>query len=208
MDGKQRHYLDTAQKSWVDVARNVLPLSAEEFESVWSACPDAPPRGRVMGMDVEFPRFTQGYGDAGDYPFAGQVARSRPLAHMPCLDRLKPLLAAGYNSALFNFYRAEAGHYIGPHSDDERGLQKGHDILSLTWADGGHFRRFRLTPKKGAKNASGLTLELRNGDVVVMGGQCQVTHKHEVMKIRKSKPQEGKGRRVNVTLRRLTQGEP
>ena len=41
---------------------------------------------------------------------------------------------------------------------------------------------------------------LRNGCLVVMGGMCQATHKHELMKVTKQLG-ESDGRRINLTLR-------
>jgi len=43
-------------------------------------------------------------------------------------------------------------------------------------------------------------LRLRNGCLVVMGGSCQQTHKHELMKVTRQLS-ESVGRRINLTLR-------
>ena len=97
---------------------------------------------------------------------------------------------------------------MGKHSDDERDLVPRQPILSLSWSTPGHYRRFRLTPKPrvtdallpdwGAKMPG--VLHLNNGDLVVMGGHCQETHMHEVMKPTKN-ARECKGWRVNMTFR-------
>ena len=70
-------------------------------------------------------------------------------------------------------------------------------------------RRFRLLPRKGVADSLTPTwndpktpgvLRLRDGCLVVMGGACQQTHKHELMKVTKQ-PSESVGRRINLTLR-------
>ena len=105
---------------------------------------------------------------------------------------------------LVNWY-ADGSHYIGAHSDDETQLADSAPIFSLSW---GASRRFRMLPKterprKGEAplwETDGprekLTLELGDGDLLVMGGTCQKTHKHDV-------PKTGNlvGRRVNATFR-------
>ena len=116
---------------------------------------------------------------------------------------------------------ADGSHYIGPHSDDETQLAAGAPIFSISW---GATRRFRLLPRRktasnrdqkavsddygstGSTDACGasgrpaapvkLDLEVANGDLVVMGGDCQKTHKHEVPKTRQLV-----GRRINATFR-------
>uniref|UniRef100_A0A7S4B649 Fe2OG dioxygenase domain-containing protein n=1 Tax=Chrysotila carterae TaxID=13221 RepID=A0A7S4B649_CHRCT len=75
----------------------------------------------------------------------------------------------------------------------------------------GHWRRFRVTAKKNVTDAvvpkgggwfdsGGATLKLHDGDLLVMGGECQRTHKHEIMKPGKD-PAENYGQRINVTFR-------
>ena len=112
---------------------------------------------------------------------------------------------------------ADGSHYIGPHSDDETQLAPGAPIYSVSW---GATRRFRLLPRKRlVKNIEGgcvstretgklaqlaagmkLDLEVGDGDLVVMGGECQKTHKHEV-----PKTSQLVGRRINATFRTFAQ---
>ena len=77
--------------------------------------------------------------------------------------------------------------------------------------------RAALTPDAWGFGAG--CVPLRNGCLVVMGGECQRTHKHELMKPTKALG-ESSGRRINLTLRhfaasaalasrkRQRQGEP
>lgn len=169
-----------------------------------------------MGKSVDFPRRTAHYG-AFDYKYTGQVQKAVPIQDAPALVRdacstLSSLTdLKEHNAVLMNWYDASLGEYMGAHSDDERELITGAPIISLSWCSpSAHFRRFRLTPRPGVGDAllpageggkmPGV-LHLRDGCLVVMGGDCQATHKHELMKVRSREPEESAGRRINLTVR-------
>jgi hypothetical protein len=120
-----------------------------------------------------------------------------------------------YNGCLQNWYLPV--HSIGLHADDERAMRTGAPIFSLSW---GGPRRFLLRAKPGylpasaalgpapttefaAARAAVVELQLRDGDLLVMGGTCQNTHKHEVPKLRKTMDPPT-GRRINWTIRAFT----
>ena len=184
-----------------------------------------------MGKLCQAPRWTQAYGVSYSFTGQTAEARALDDAGTPPLvrdelcawdTRLRRAGAlpgrAALNGALLNWYDGALKHYIGPHSDDERTLAAGAPIVSLSF---GQRRRFRFTCKRktgecgggggggggGGQDGGGdrhereLVLELADGDAVVMGGDCQRTHKHEIMKLRKSDPGE---RRVNLTMRAFT----
>ena len=111
-----------------------------------------------------------------------------------------------YNGCLQNWYLPE--HSIGLHADDQRAMKPGIPIFSLSW---GGPRRFLFRPKPAylpdspqpsPMKATGAKVELvlRDGDLLVMGGTCQKTHKHEVPKLRKTMDLPT-GRRINWTVR-------
>ena len=59
-----------------------------------------------------------------------------------------------------------------------------------------------MPPGWAVPGVDGPVVTLRNGDLVVMGGTCQRTHKHEVMQVLKRSPlEEQSGRRINLTFR-------
>lgn len=102
-----------------------------------------------------------------------------------------------YNACLVNWYAPE--HTIGLHSDDEPELDTSWPIFSLSW---GGPRRFLLRPK--SKNKRGVVHEvlLKDGDLLVMGGNCQDEFKHEIPKVRSTK--DGLvGNRISWTIRRM-----
>ena len=211
------HLLTADGRSWVLFSRRFWQSSATDFEQTWATHPPHKPTGKMYGKAVTFHRYQQQYGY--DYKFTGQVAAALPLtaAPMPAaavLNALRSVEAAAepQNSALFNFYDG-GSDYMGAHSDKEGQLHRGAPILSLSWCNPRtHQRRFRLLPKKevhdacvpSAWRASGLkgaTVQLGDGDLIVMGGACQTTHTHEVMQARSKELSEQHGRRINITVR-------
>ena len=90
-------------------------------------------------------------------------------------------------------------HYIGPHADDERDMMVCSPIVALSL---GATRRFVFT-KKASKIAfeddeavPRLELQVGDGDLMIMGGTTQRTHKHAVPKMARCREA-----RISVTLR-------
>lgn len=164
-----------------------------------------------MGKRVAFPRRTAAFGL--DYKYAGQTAQAKQMDEAPAAMRgtvseWQSLAAlTSHNAALVNYYDAKDKEYIGAHSDNEKELVRHQPVVSLSWNTAGHFRRFRFTVKRGVTGAlqpdwgaGPGVLHLHNGDLVVMGGTTQETHKHELMKPTNALG-ENAGWRINVTLR-------
>lgn len=166
-----------------------------------------------MGQMVAFPRRTRAYGQ--DYRYTGQTQVALPLDAVPSpvpdvLHQLRAVPGLGeHDAVLLNWYDAGLGEYMGAHADDESALTAAMPIVSLSWCSGDHYRRFRFTPQRGCQDALLPTwdpadkpgiVRLHNGCLLVMGGLCQRTHKHELMKPRKAAG-ENAGRRINLTLR-------
>ena len=127
--------------------------------------------------------------------------------------------------SLVNWYAHDMK--IGAHCDDESSLVQRSPVVSLSW---GHTRTFALLPVAASSSSSSsssasssssssvvrrdkVVLELGDGDLVIMGGATQTTHKHEIRAMRaKELAAYGqtpfKGRRINLTFRlfRRTQG--
>ena len=172
-------------------------------------------RGILMGRMIDFPRRCQAFGQ--DYAFSGQLSEAVPLAHAhPLVRRVVISMqeqSDAHKGVLLNWYDAASKDYIGPHSDDEGALIPDAPIFSLSWCSPGHFRRFRLTARAERDQAllptvGGIgqgVIPLRNGCLIVMGGRCQKTHKHEIMPVRK-KLGEDSGHRINLTLRAFKAG--
>jgi alkylated DNA repair dioxygenase AlkB len=198
-------------RSWLLHAERWWPLDFETTAALWEAQPTNPTVGVIMGKHVEFPRRTSAFGV--DYKYTGQTQRAGPLEDAPnAIQEVWRVMREveeleGHNAALVNWYDASLGHYMGAHSDDERELVPCAPVVSLSWCTRDHYRRFRFTRRKGVEDAVlpelGMgpgVIRVENGCLVVMGGTCQRTHKHELMKATKQ-PAECGGRRINLTLR-------
>src|SRR5690242_12666942 len=101
--------------------------------------------------------------------------------------------------ALLNWYQ-HGNHYIGYHSDDEKQLVKGPAGETLVFSISiAQLIDITLQTKKGVEGVE-CKVAMENNSVVVMGGLCQKTHKHAVLKVA---GQKGKtlGRRINLTFR-------
>lgn len=173
--------------SWMVLIKKFLVPDKTHFEELWTQHPPNLGKAFLYGKEVMFHRYQQAYG--ADYAFSGQVATALPLTESGapqvfhakkaldhCLHQSGPgLRHRNYGACLVNWYDG-GRHSIGAHSDDERGLVKGVPIFILSW---GETRLFRQAPKSlsGGKK---LDIEVCDGDLLIMGGTCQQTHKHSV----------------------------
>lgn len=160
---------------------------------------------KIFGKEAVMHRFQLGCGDA-DYRFSGRTLRAHPFPQVfdEVVAQMKAIVAVDgrsrLNTGLINWYE-HGEHYIGPHADDERALMPQSPILAVSL---GATRRFVFTPKAGkASQKSGqqvagrrAELLLSDGDLVVMGGTTQVTHKHALPKMKSCT-----SRRISVTMR-------
>ena len=210
-------FISKDNKSWIEFIPRFMPLSEEEFEEIWQTKPQERAKGFVMGKMLSFPRWTIVYGKP--YTFSGERHEGEPLTNAPqkVQEFIQHISSKYYehNSILLNFYEstAEKCDYIGKHSDDEKDLCPNSPIISLTWCNNNsHYRRFRLLPRDVniqklpppyANNNDQTVLNLKNGDMLIMGGTCQNTHTHEIMISRKRDNFERVGRRINITVRHV-----
>jgi len=208
--GTWRFNLTEDGASWVDVYRLAGETDSSEFEVLWNLHPKEKGKVKIMKREIPTPRWQQSY--LRPYWFSGMSHPALPLpeelqVYLDLANSIKCQLFPGgiatFNEVLINWYE-DGSMYIGPHADDERELMVGPNGETAVWsltlqdtASGKKPRTFRLKPKTGGKDRLDLTLSDRL--VVVMGGTCQRTHKHQVPKIL-GKPQEY-ARRINITTR-------
>ena len=86
-----------------------------------------------------------------------------------------------FNFCLVNYYR-NGDDYISWHGDDMTDLQVGAPIVSVSI---GATRDFKIRPKKQYRDILGnetLTIDLRDGDILVMAGKLQAYYEHHVPK--------------------------
>ena len=219
------HYLTSDRASWVyHVPRWFLQVYphlsqsqsdgpdprlsyGEWLDQLWRLHPEVPGTIKMFGRDVLTPRFQQAYGMS--YHFSGNSYLSKPLPDLiqHCVDTMQAMVvdpATTHKTLLtaiiVNWY-ANGEHYIGPHSDDQPIVYPHSPVFSLSL---GATRKFVFTAKSGnSRGASApnemtkrLELVLEDGDLVVMGGTTQQSHKHALPKMKKCTE-----KRICITLR-------
>jgi alkylated DNA repair dioxygenase AlkB len=182
-----------SENSWVAVAKGFLPPEDTEFDELWGSHPTE--------FDVKIPRYQQAYGRSYQYSGIESHAITETALISRLKDRLNELISIesepmeyAFNMCLCNWYEPE--HYIGPHSDDTRQLVPQSPIAGLSW---GCPRVFTLSPRFLKKpNQIKKSIKMESGDLIIMGGDCQLTHKHEIEKLKKG---DTRGNRVSFTFR-------
>lgn len=193
-------YLTEDAKSWIVLAKHWRPSRSDEFKEQWELHPTSKHQLKLYGRVCHETRYSQSWGLS--YSYSGGVNQARALVDNPfvqsLIDTCNILVPTHgpYNACLQNWY--EPKHSIALHSDDERSHRRGSPIFSLSW---GGPRRFIFRAKPGAvAKQQILEFLLEDGDLLVMGGSCQATHKHEVPPVRKTKDL-NVSNRINWTIR-------
>lgn len=200
--------ITTTSSPFFSSQRSSAALAYTEWlRDVWELHPKYHDSIKMFGKEIPMPRFQQVYGGDG-YRFSGKSFAAQPipseLAH--CIETMQKMVMTSdnlgksrkqsyLNGALVNWY-ADGEHYMGPHTDDENELIARAPVFSLSL---GATRRFVFTGKgqDGKPSDKGrLELTLQDGDLLIMGGTTQETHKHALPKMKKCLDQ-----RMNVTLR-------
>lgn len=194
-------------KSWYILCKSWLPSKPKEFEIEWNLHPNTRHSLKVYGRICQEKRWSQAWGVS--YPYSGSIAIARPIHEsymlLTLMQKINALMnqleltgkdskPSTYNGCLQNWYGTS--DVIGLHSDDERTMDRKYPIFSLSW---GGTRRF-LFRSKDPNDKSITELYLENGDLLIMGGTSQETHKHEVPKVRITKDPISSDR-INWTIR-------
>ncbi|MDI1450629.1 alpha-ketoglutarate-dependent dioxygenase AlkB [Polyangium sp. 6x1] len=163
------------------------------FDALLAEVPFRQETIRLFGKTILQPRLSAWHGDPGaSYTYSGLSLAPNPWTPTLSALRARVEAAAGstFNSVLVNHYRG-GDDSMGKHADDEPELGTNPVIASLSL---GARRRFVLEPKKGGDK---VTLELGEGNLLVMAGTTQHHYRHGVPK------QAGRGPRMNLTFRRI-----
>ncbi|MBC7659389.1 MAG: alpha-ketoglutarate-dependent dioxygenase AlkB [Chitinophagaceae bacterium] len=152
---------------------------------------------RMFGRKIPLPRLTAWYGDPdARYVYSG--ISNEPKAWISELSDLRDVLEARlgirFNSVLANRY-ADGSQHQGYHADDEKELGERPLIASLSF---GAERRFLVKKKtRGSEELSQTkTLDLRNGSLLLMGGDFQKEYVHAIARTKKNCEM-----RINLTFR-------
>lgn len=189
--------------SWFSYALlpNELHLSDGDFKSLWMEHPVEREEIFIYGKTIQSPRWTQSYGQ--DYFYSGRNHLGKPF--LPLMERYLGWLNQThyvkgfqnqFNMCLVNWYR-DGDDYIAPHSDDEGVLEKNAagETTVVTLSFGAH-RTFRLLAKDPQDiRMVDYEVDTYHNSVLVMGGTCQRTHNHTIIKQRQPNP------RISLTFR-------
>lgn len=211
----KRHALNDTGSSWVDSFQlpDELRLTRAQFDELWALHPAQYGQVKLYGKTLDTPRWQQAYGQP--YRFSGMdhAALPMPAQVQPLLDYANSLSqytskehgGGPFNMALLNWYE-DGAHHIGYHRDDESTMRKTPQgetlVFSLSF---GAQRPLSLRPYNNGPGKA-LKLEQPNNSALVMGGLCQRTHQHAILKVSGKKAQQ-MGKRINVTFRQFVERE-
>ena len=172
------------ERSWVDVARNWFRGADEVLDVLVDTVEWHQGRRRMWDRMVDDPRLSHWYRD-GD-----------PLPH-PSFAVIRSALAERYSVPFgtvgLNYYR-DGNDSVAPHADRE--LRELDDTLIAIVTLGAR-RPFLLRPRERQENGRRRSIDLApaSGDLLVMGGACQMGWEHGVPKVASAGP------RISATWR-------
>ena len=171
-----------------------LCIKKDVFEELWSMRPTEEQYVRIGESMVAIPRKQKAYGIS--YTFSGQTAKADPVPAIlqPYLDYVNSALfgKSGNNMILVNWY-TDGNEYIGFHADDETQIVPNSNIYIISF---GAERTLRFKENITGRN---IDFVLPTNSVLTMGGTCQKTHKHSLLKSSKVY-----NRRISLTIRSFT----
>jgi alkylated DNA repair dioxygenase AlkB len=157
-------------------------------------------RFTLYGKNINFPRLTAWYGDAGaSYVYSG--IKNVPLPWTPAILEVKhavePPSGVGFNSVLLNRYRTGRDS-VSWHADDEPEFGEQPVIASVSF---GGTRTFQLKHKKRKEWKA--SVELTHGSLLIMRGGTQANWLHQIPKTAKHVEE-----RLNLTFRAIIKPRP
>lgn len=170
---QENNSIDWQTAQWRDMAPE--QLEAISFRNIkWKQ-----DRIRFYGKLHALPRLTAWYGDQDKvYTYSG--IKSHPeewnegLIHIK--ERVERLSAASFNSVLLNWYR-DGQDYLSWHADNEKELGANPTIASANF---GAERDFLI--RRNCNQSEKLTIPLKHGTLLLMGGSLQHFWQHSVPK--------------------------
>ncbi|EEY63961.1 uncharacterized protein PITG_02472 [Phytophthora infestans T30-4] len=194
-------YLTSDRKSWV------YHVPRWYWYRAWEAHPKEHDTIMMFGKPTMLPRFQQLCGEMGSYRYSGKTFEAQqkfPPGLRHAVQQMQRFVEdpstqhTRLTGGLVNWYE-NGDHYIGPHADDEKDMMACSPIIALSL---GAARRFVFTKKtsksapQGDEAVARMELQMEDGDLMIMGGTTQRTHKHAVPKMARCREP-----RISVTLR-------
>ena len=173
----ERRALDP--RAWVEIARDFLRGADTLFDHLRVEVAWTQGRRRMYDRMVDDPRLSHWYAAGAALPHPALVAMRQALATR---------YGVGFGSIGLNYYR-DGRDSVAPHRDRE--LRHLDDTL-IAIVTLGVQRPFLVRPRSGGPSVD---LSPASGDLLVMGGACQVGFEHGVPKVVHAGP------RISVTYR-------
>lgn len=150
------------------------------------------PTLRIFGRECLAPRLVAWFGD-GEYSYAGKRHEPAPMPEWiaEAKREIEALAGATFNSVLLNYYR-NGRDSVAWHADDEPELGTEPTIASWTL---GAARKFAVKARDGKVSTS---VQLGDGDLLVMSGHSQLDYLHSIPKTTRQV-----GPRLNLTFRKV-----
>lgn len=191
--------------SWLLVEAPLAGLAIDTLERhLREELPWEQPTLRLHGRQLPMPRQCCWVADPGfAYRYSGQTHQPQPWS-LPLLQLrqvLEDQLGWRFNSVLLNRYR-NGDDAMGWHADDEAALEAEAPIASLSLG-ASRSLRFRPSPGGAAAGRQPLTLELADGDLLVMDPPTQRHWQHALPRRRRVACE-----RINLTFRRIRVAQP
>ena len=178
----ERMYLGDG--AWVDVARGFLPASDEVFDTLVNRVPWRADRRPMYDRVVEVPRLVHTYRDGRQLPHTVLVDAFHELN-----SHYEAELGEQFVTASVSLYRN--GHDSVAWHGDRIGRSRTQDTMVAVLSIG-DTRRLSFRPRGGGAS---IGIDLGSGDLAVMGGSCQRTWEHAVLKVAHAGP------RISVQFR-------
>jgi alkylated DNA repair dioxygenase AlkB len=172
--------IDLGQGCWVDVARVWLKGADEVADRLIEAVQWRSHRRRMYDRMVDEPRVGRWYSSGEELPDVALIDFKRDVGHH---------YGIRFASMGLNYYR-DGSDSVAFHSDQELRLLDNTLVAILTL---GAERPFLLRRVGGGKSVD---ISPASGDLLVMGGACQMHWEHSVPKVSK-----GSGPRVSASIR-------
>lgn len=174
--------------------RHLMP-SPLQWESLWNLLP---PQRAVVAMlrAVRIPRWQQAFERSYAFGGAGSVALPTPPELQPYWDYGRCQIDGRLNGLLVSWYDGRAGHYLGPHHDQEQGLVPGSPIVMIAL---GALRVMRFTRTANFREQIH-EVPTPSGSVMVLPADTNRAWKHSMARLPWCQ-----GRRINITLRAFSE---
>jgi alkylated DNA repair dioxygenase AlkB len=155
----------------------LIEKGSEIFNSLSTEIPWIEEEITMFGKTTKTGRYISVHGESNiEYKYAGRKVVANPWT--PTLLQLKKI-AENYAQVKYNFvfmnYYSDGMKKIGWHADDEKTIVPRSSITSISV---GASRDFKIKSKE--KGGLNLTINLDNGDLLIMGGALQENYKHSV----------------------------